>query len=158
MLTEVRFIPAGNHAKGIEMPKYETAGASGMDLKAAAFGTDCQAVAEYTIPPGQRVLVQSGFRIEMEPGFEAQVRPRSGLALRRGLTVLNSPGTVDHDYRGEIGVILINLGAIEQTILRGSRVAQLVIAPVARATIRLASPEMATPTHRGGGGFGSTGD
>ena len=138
------------HAEGLPLPAYETAGSAGMDLRAA--------VAEETpviLPPGGRALVPTGLKIALEPGFEAQVRPRSGLALKHGLTCLNSPGTIDSDYRGEVGVILINHGQEPFAIKRGERIAQLVIAKCEQA----AMIEVATldETARGAGGFGSTG-
>jgi dUTP pyrophosphatase len=108
-----------------------------------------------SLAPGQRALVPTGLFIEIPEGYEAQVRPRSGLALKRGLTVLNSPGTIDADYRGEVGVILVNLSQEEQRIEKGERVAQLLFAPVARA--ELVEVEALGETERGSGGFGSTG-
>jgi dUTP pyrophosphatase len=102
-----------------------------------------------------RVLVPTGLVLEIPPGYEAQIRPRSGLAIRHGITVLNSPGTIDSDYRGELGIILINLGAESFTVRDGDRIAQLVVAPVSRADIT--ETEGVSPTDRGGGGFGSTG-
>ena len=108
-----------------------------------------------TLAPGERAIVPTGIRIELPPGYEAQVRPRSGLALAKGVTCLNSPGTVDSDYRGELKVVLINLGSESVTIVDGDRIAQLVVAPVSRARFVGASSLM--PTERGSGGFGSTG-
>ena len=120
-----------------------------MDLRAALEG-------DLVLAPGDRVLVPTGLFLQIPPGYEAQVRPRSGLALKRGLTVLNAPGTIDADYRGEVGVILVNLSAAEQIIAPGDRVAQLLFAPVTRGElIEVAALE---ETARGGGGFGSTGD
>jgi dUTP pyrophosphatase len=136
------------HGKDLPLPSYQSALAAGLDLLAA--------VAEpLNIAPGARALVPTGIAIALPAGSEAQVRPRSGLAVRHGLTVLNAPGTIDADYRGEIQVLLVNLGSDPVTILRGMRIAQLVIAPVTRATLG----EVATldQTGRGGGGFGSTG-
>ena len=138
------------HADGLPLPAYETSGSAGMDLRAA--------VAEetpMTLAPGARALVPTGLKIALEPGFEAQVRPRSGLALKHGITCLNSPGTIDSDYRGEVGVILINHGSEAFVIKRGERVAQLVIARCEQA----AMVEVGTldDTARGSGGFGSTG-
>jgi len=132
----------------LPLPAYETDQSAGMDLAAAI-------VEDLPLPPGQRAVVPTGFGIALPPGFEAQVRPRSGLALNNGVTVLNSPGTIDADYRGEIKVILINLGPDEFLIRRGTRIAQLVIAPVTQATWTEVAelPE----TERGDGGFGSTG-
>ena len=136
------------HAEGIELPSYATEGSAGLDLRAA--------VEEPVIlRPFQRALIPTGFIFEIPEGYEGQVRPRSGLALKKGVTVLNSPGTIDSDYRGEVKVILINLGQEEVTIERGERIAQLVIAPVTRA--QLVEVEEVSQTSRGAGGFGSTG-
>ncbi len=138
------------HAVGLPLPAYESAGAAGLDLRAAlAEG----AVLE--LAPGARDLVPTGLCLQLPEGFEAQVRPRSGLAARHGVTVLNAPGTVDSDYRGEVKVILINHGTQTYPIRRGDRIAQLVIAPVARAQFSEVSALEATA--RGTGGFGSTG-
>ena len=137
------------HARGLELPAYETAGAAGLDLKAAV-----PTKAPVTIAPGARALIPTGLKIELPQGFEAQVRPRSGLALKQGITVLNSPGTIDSDYRGEVAVILINLGSEPFLIRRGDRIAQMVIAPVTQA--RLVKVTTLAPTARGAGGFGST--
>ncbi|MNU77815.1 Deoxyuridine 5'-triphosphate nucleotidohydrolase [compost metagenome] len=138
------------HAEGLALPAYETTGSAGMDLRAA--------VAEFepvVLAPGERKLIPTGLKIALEPGYEAQVRPRSGLALKHGVTCLNSPGTIDSDYRGEVGVILINHGQIPFEINRGERIAQMVIAPYAQAVI--AEVEALDETARGAGGFGSTG-
>ena len=134
------------HGAGLPLPAYATEGAAGMDLLAAA---------ALTIPPGGRALVPTGLAVALPPGFELQVRPRSGLALRHGVTVLNAPGTVDEDYRGEVGVILLNTGDVPFAVARGDRVAQAVFAPVVRA----AWDEVAAlpASARGAGGFGSTG-
>ncbi len=137
------------HAAGLDLPAYQTDGAAGLDL-VAALATDEAVV----MAPGARVLVPTGLSIALAPGYEAQVRPRSGLAARHGVTVLNAPGTVDADYRGEIGVILINHGAEPFTVLRGTRIAQLVLARVERLAW-VEAPLDATA--RGTGGFGSTG-
>jgi dUTP pyrophosphatase len=110
---------------------------------------------EISLPPGERVVVPTGLRLEIPEGFEAQVRPRSGLALSHGVTVLNAPGTIDSDYRGEVRVILINLGSEPFTVRRGDRIAQIVFAPAVRA--RFASREIIAESARGEGGFGSTG-
>lgn len=131
------------------LPHYETSGAAGADL-CAAFPGD-----PISIPPGGRALVKTGLSIELVPGFEAQIRPRSGLALKQGITVLNTPGTVDRDYRGEVGVILINLGQEPFVVRSGDRIAQMVIAPVVQAEFAIV--EDLTETERGAGGFGSTG-
>ncbi len=132
------------------MPAYQTDRAAGMDLLAGV-----PAQTRVIIEPGARELVPTGIAIELPDGYEAQVRPRSGLALKHGVTVLNAPGTIDADYRGEIGVILINHGAEAFEISRGDRIAQMIIAPVTRATLTEASEIEATA--RGAGGFGSTG-
>ncbi len=136
------------HGRDLPLPAYETSGAAGMDLRAAVD-------APVTLAPGARTLIPTGFSIAVPDGFEAQVRPRSGLALKQGLSIPNAPGTIDSDYRGEVKVILINLGQEPALIARGDRIAQLVMAPVARADI----VEVATldETARGAGGFGSTG-
>lgn len=140
------------HARDLPLPSYETAGAAGMDLRAAVEG-------DLTLKPGEYVAVPTGLRIALEEGYEAQVRPRSGLAAKHGVTVLNAPGTVDADYRGEIKVILINHGALAYPIKRGDRVAQLVIAPAKQANLLEVGPEefQAMTTERGAKGFGSTG-
>jgi len=134
----------------LPLPSYQTAHAAGLDLLAAV-----STATPLIIAPGERDLVPTGLAIALPEGYEAQVRPRSGLAARHGLTILNAPGTIDADYRGEIQVLLVNLGNAPVTITRGMRVAQLVVAPVVRAQIL----EVATldKTERGSGGFGSTG-
>jgi dUTP pyrophosphatase len=139
-----------SHGAGLPLPAYQTAHAAGLDL-AAAVPTDVPV----TLPPGGRSLVPTGFAIALPEGFEAQVRPRSGLAAHHGVTVLNTPGTIDADYRGEIQVILVNLGSEPFCVTRGLRIAQLVVAPVARASVIEA--ETLDDTARGAGGFGSTG-
>ena len=138
------------HAEGLTLPAYETAGSAGMDLRAAV-----AAFEPVVLAPGERRLIPTGLKIALEPGYEAQVRPRSGLALKHGLTCLNSPGTIDSDYRGEVGVILINHGQEPFVIQRGERIAQMVIAPYAQAV--MAEVEALDETARGAGGFGSTG-
>ena len=138
------------HAEGLPLPAYETVGSAGMDLRAALPEAE-----PMTLEPGTRALVPTGLRIALEPGFEAQVRPRSGLALKHGLTCLNSPGTIDSDYRGEVGVILINHGQDPFVIRRGERIAQMVIARHEQAT--LVEVPALDETARGAGGFGSTG-
>ncbi|MFA7413092.1 MAG: dUTP diphosphatase [Rhizobium sp.] len=138
------------HGKDLPLPAYETAGAAGMDLRAAV--TDDQPM---TLAPGQRAVVPTGFVMEIPEGFEAQVRPRSGLAFKHGITCLNTPGTIDSDYRGEVKVLLVNLGHEPFEISRGMRIAQMVIAPVTQA--RIAEVAAASETERGAGGFGSTG-
>ena len=138
------------HAEGLAIPAYETIGSAGMDLRAAV-----PADQPLTLAPGARALVPTGLKIALEPGWEAQVRPRSGLALKHGVTCINAPGTIDSDYRGEVGVILINHGAEPFVIARGERIAQMVIAAHAQAVI--AEVESLDETARGAGGFGSTG-
>ena len=138
------------HAEGLPLPAYETPGAAGMDLRAAI--PEDQPM---TIRPGARDRAPTGLCIAVPAGFEAQIRPRSGLAAKAGVTCLNTPGTIDSDYRGEVQVILINLGAEDFVIRRGDRVAQMVIAPVASATWR--EVDSLDETTRGAGGFGSTG-
>lgn len=133
------------------LPEYKTSGSAGMDL-CADLGGDGN---ETTIGPGQRKLIQTGLAIAVPPGFEGQIRPRSGLALKQGLTVLNSPGTLDSDYRGPVGIILFNTSEPTQVIRHGDRIAQLVIVPVARAQSFVV--EDLDDTERGSGGFGSTG-
>ncbi|CAN5119171.1 dUTP diphosphatase [soil metagenome] len=138
------------HAEGLALPAYETTGSAGMDLRAAV-----PEDAPITLAPGARALVPTGLKIALEHGWEAQVRPRSGLALKHGLTCLNSPGTIDSDYRGEVGVILINHGADSFVIRRGERIAQMVVAAHAQAVVT--EVESLDETVRGSGGFGSTG-
>jgi dUTP pyrophosphatase len=136
------------HGEGLPLPAYQSAGAAGLDLVAAVD-------APVVLRPGMRALVPTGLILELPSGFEAQVRPRSGLALSQGITVLNSPGTIDSDYRGEVKVLLVNLGDRPFTIARGERIAQLVVARCER--VRLIEAAKASATRRGGGGFGSTG-
>lgn len=138
------------HAEGLPLPAYQTAHAAGLDLLAAVPES-----APLTLAPGEYALVPTGLAIALPEGFEAQVRPRSGLAAKHSVTVLNSPGTIDADYRGEIQVILINHGTEAFTIRRGERVAQMVIAPVVQAA--LVPVASLSDTDRGSGGFGSTG-
>ncbi len=138
------------HAADLPIPRYETAGAAGLDLQAAV-----AAAAPLTLKPGARALVPTGLTMALPVGFEAQVRPRSGLALKQGVTLVNTPGTIDSDYRGEIGVILINHGQEDVVVTRGMRIAQLVIAPVVQAL--LVEVDALDPSDRGAGGFGSTG-
>lgn len=141
-------ITALPHAEGLDLPAYATEQAAGMDLCAAVSN-------DLVIEPGRRVLVPTGLSIALPDGYEAQIRPRSGLALKNGITVLNSPGTIDADYRGEIQVILANLGVESFTITRGMRIAQMVVAAYTRVEWEKVS-ELST-TARGAGGFGSTG-
>jgi dUTP pyrophosphatase len=138
------------HAAGLPAPAYATADAAGMDLSAAV-----EDDAPVTLAPGQRAAIPTGLQLAIPQGFEGQVRPRSGLALKNAVTVLNAPGTIDADYRGEVKVILINLGTEPFEITRGMRIAQLVFAPVVRATMQQAAT--LDETARGEGGFGSTG-
>lgn len=136
------------HAQDLPLPGYATDGAAGMDLLAAVMSS-------VVIPPGGRMLVPTGLRIAIPAGYELQVRPRSGLALKNGIVLPNSPGTIDEDYRGEVGVILLNAGDAPFTVERGMRIAQAVIAPVVRAAWREVAELPVTA--RGTGGFGSTG-
>ena len=138
------------HAADLPIPRYETAGAAGLDLQAAV-----AADAPLTLKAGARALVPTGLMLALPKGFEAQVRPRSGLALKQGVTLVNAPGTIDSDYRGEIGVILINHGQEDVVVIRGMRIAQLVIAPVIQAF--LVEADVLDESDRGAGGFGSTG-
>jgi dUTP pyrophosphatase len=136
------------HGKGLPSPAYATSQSAGMDLYAA---TDKDIV----LKPGQRQLIPAGFAMALPKGFEAQIRPRSGLAFKNGITVLNTPGTIDADYRGEIKVLLVNLGTEDFTITRGMRMAQMVIAPFTQTAWQ--EEESLEDTERGAGGFGSTG-
>ena len=138
------------HGADLPLPEYQSALAAGLDLLAAV-----PADAPLELGPGARALVPTGIAIALPPGFEAQVRPRSGLAARHGITVLNTPGTVDADYRGELQVILVNLGAEPFVVSRGMRIAQLIVAPVQR--IKLVEVDALDSTVRAQGGFGSTG-
>ncbi len=138
------------HGEGLPLPAYETSGAAGMDLRAAV-SEDRPLV----IVPGKRALVPTGLVMEIPPGFEGQVRPRSGLAFKHGITCLNTPGTIDSDYRGEVKVLLVNLGNDDFEVTRGMRIAQIVFASVEQAQIEERS--LAGSTQRGSGGFGSTG-
>lgn len=138
------------HSEGLPSPAYETQGAAGMDLRAAV-----PEDRPILLLPAKRALVPTGLIMEVPAGFEAQVRPRSGLALKHGITCLNTPGTIDSDYRGEVMVLLVNHGDEDFEIGRGMRIAQMVIAPVVHATIEEHS--LSSKTERGAGGFGSTG-
>ncbi|MEN3288277.1 MAG: dUTP pyrophosphatase [Bradyrhizobium sp.] len=144
---DVRVLP---HGEGLPLPAYQTAFAAGLDLLAAVPDD-----APVVLAPGRHAMVPTGLSIALPEGYEAQVRPRSGLAAKHGVTVLNAPGTVDADYRGEVCVLLINHGPAPFTISRGERIAQMVIAAVVRADLAIA-PAL-TATQRGSGGFGSTG-
>jgi dUTP pyrophosphatase len=139
-----------SHGEGLALPAYQTEHAAGLDLVAAVAETS-----PVTLAPGERSLVPTGLAIALPAGFEGQVRPRSGLALKHGITVLNAPGTIDADYRGEVSVILINHGGEPFVIRRGERIAQLVVSPVRRAELTVAISLDETP--RGSGGYGSTG-
>ncbi|WP_341198136.1 dUTP diphosphatase [Hyphomonas chukchiensis] len=138
------------HFEGLSLPAYETAGSAGMDVRAAL-----PEVEPLVLAPGARAMVPTGLSVAIPEGYEIQVRPRSGLAAKHGLTCLNTPGTIDSDYRGEIKVILINLGTEPFTIARGERIAQLVLAPVTQ--LGWAEVDTLDETRRGTGGFGSTG-
>ncbi|HYW64178.1 MAG TPA: dUTP diphosphatase [Bradyrhizobium sp.] len=138
------------HGRGLPLPAYQSADAAGLDLLAAV-----PDAAPVTLAPGQHALIPTGLVIALPKGYEAQVRPRSGLAAKHGVTVLNAPGTIDADYRGEVGVLLINHGDAPFTIKRGERIAQMVIAPVTHA--ELTAVASLSGTDRGSGGFGSTG-
>lgn len=145
IVVAVRRLP---HGEGLPLPAYATPGSAGLDLVAAL-------ERPVEIQPGGRTLVPTGLAIELPEGYEAQIRPRSGLALRHGLTVLNTPGTVDSDYRGEVSVLLVNLGDRPVTLSRGERIAQMVVAPVTR--IAWSEQASLSETKRGAGGYGSTG-
>ena len=136
------------HSEGLELPSYASEGAAGADLRAAV-------ESEMVIAPGERVAVPTGLILEIPAGWEGQVRPRSGLAIRDGLTVVNAPGTIDSDYRGELKVLLVNLGAQDVIISRGDRIAQLLVTPALQAAF--VEVEALETTDRGAGGFGSTG-
>jgi dUTP pyrophosphatase len=143
-LHEVKIVSKSHH----EAPSYQTAGASGMDIRALLD-------TPLTLAPMERALIPTGIFLEMDPSLECQVRPRSGLALKKGLTVLNTPGTIDADYRGEVGVILVNLSSESVTITDGERIAQLVFCKVEK--VNLIQVQTLTSSDRGEGGFGSTG-
>ena len=150
VVTKMDKIPALKikRKEGAVLPQYESSGAAGMDIR-AFIGEDM------TVPPMGKLKVPTGLFMEIPPGFEGQVRPRSGLAARHGVTVLNAPGTIDSDYRGEVEVILVNLGQEAFTVRNGDRIAQILISPVFRAD--LSEVELLSSTERGTGGFGSTG-
>jgi dUTP pyrophosphatase len=147
---EVRITRMAHHDPALDLPAYETRGAAGMDLRLCALDR-----AAVTLAPGARALLPTALSIALPDGVEAQVRPRSGLALKHGVTVANAPGTVDSDYRGELKVILINLGDAPVTLEHGARIAQMIFAPVLRA--KWVEVETLDETQRGAGGFGSTG-
>ena len=142
----VRLRHVGGRGAPLDLPRYETAGAAGMDLRADE---------PFSLAPGERRLVPTGLALELPPGHEGQVRPRSGLAVRHGIALVNAPGTIDSDYRGEVQVVLVNLGQAPVTFARGDRIAQLVVAPVTRVALEVVDDLSATD--RGAGGFGSTG-
>ncbi len=146
-IVDVRIKPLDNY-EGLELPAYETAQSAGMDLRAAV-------TEDVTIPPGEWRLIPVGIAIALPAGFEAQVRPRSGLAAKHGISCVNTPGTIDSDYRGELKVNLINHGKVDFNVKRGDRIAQMIIAPVTQAVWQVA--ETLDETERGTGGFGSTG-
>jgi len=146
MSLTVRLTRVGQRGPPLELPRYETEGSAGMDLRADE---------AFSLAPGERRLVPTGLAMELPPGHEGQVRARSGLAVRHGIALVNAPGTVDSDYRGEVKVLLVNLGQEPVAFARGDRIAQLVVAPVVRARVELA--EDLAGSARGAGGFGSTG-
>jgi dUTP pyrophosphatase len=138
------------HAADLPMPAYQTAHAAGLDLLAAV-----PAASPVKIAPGERAMIPTGIAVALPPGYEGQIRPRSGIAIRHGVTVLNSPGTIDSDYRGEIQVILVNLGAESFEIRRGTRIAQMIVAPILQ--VKIVESVSLDSTERESGGFGSTG-
>ncbi|MBL1420942.1 MAG: dUTP diphosphatase [Alphaproteobacteria bacterium] len=138
------------HFAGLEIPKYESLGAAGLDIRAAIDEDK-----PITLKPGERCLVPSGLKMEIPLGYEVQVRPRSGLAFKHGVTLVNTPGTIDSDYRGEVSTLMINLGQVDFIITRGERVAQWVIAPVVQTSFTIV--DELSDTARGTGGYGSTG-
>jgi dUTP pyrophosphatase len=146
MAVTLRVRRVGERGPPLELPRYETPDSAGLDLRADE---------AFTLAPGERRLVPTGLAVEIPPGHEGQVRARSGLAVRHGVALVNAPGTVDADYRGEVKVILVNLGQDAVSFARGDRIAQLVIAPVVQAQVQLV--EDLPGSHRGAGGFGSTG-
>lgn len=146
MAVTVRVRRVGERGPPLELPRYETPGSAGMDLRADE---------PFTLAPGERRLVPTGLAVEIPQGHEGQVRARSGLAVRHGVALVNAPGTIDADYRGEVKVILVNLGQDAVSFARGDRIAQLVVAPVVQAQVELV--EDLSGSHRGAGGFGSTG-
>nr|WP_193747361.1 dUTP diphosphatase [Ruegeria sp. ANG-S4] len=150
MMVAIRVIREDWADQSVALPAYETAGAAGADVRA-----NLPDGAPIILQPGQRSLVPTGLRIEIPPGYEVQVRPRSGLALKHGITLPNTPGTIDSDYRGPLGVIVLNAGHEAFEIAHGERIAQLVVAPVVQAAFE--TVEMLGETQRGAGGFGSTG-
>ncbi len=150
-MIQVKVKKLSHYDESFNLPSYETKGAAGADVRASL-----EDKGELVIKPGMRILVPTGLSMEIPFGFEIQVRPRSGLSFKTGLMVLNAPGTVDSDYRGEVKVILGNLGTVDEVIKHGDRVAQLVLAPVTQALYEVSSDDL-SETARGAGGFGSTG-
>jgi dUTP pyrophosphatase len=146
MPVRVKLRRVANRGPPLDLPRYETPGAAGLDLRSDE---------AFTLAPGERRLVPTGLAVELPPGHEGQVRPRSGLALKHGVGMVNAPGTIDSDYRGEVGVLLVNHGQAPVSFARGDRIAQLVVAPVVQAELELV--ETLAESGRGGGGFGSTG-
>lgn len=149
-MVEIKIAHDGGADQSLPLPAYETAGAAGADLRA-----NLPDRASLTLAPGARALVPTGLRLEIPQGYEVQIRPRSGLALKHGITLPNSPGTIDSDYRGPLGVIVMNAGEADFTIAHGDRIAQMVLAPVVQAQFTLVST--LSGSERGSGGFGSTG-
>lgn len=150
MMPRIRLVRLPDADPAVPLPSYETPGAAGADIRA-----NFPDRGSVTLQPGERCLIPTGLAVEIPPGYEMQLRPRSGAALKQGLSLPNSPGTIDSDYRGPLGVILINLGDAPVVIAHGDRIAQAVIAPVAQAVFEIA--ETLSNTERGAGGFGSTG-
>jgi dUTP pyrophosphatase len=146
MPVRVKLRRVANRGPPLDLPRYETPGAAGLDLRADE---------AFTLAPGERRLVPTGLAVELPHGHEGQVRPRSGLALKHGVGMVNAPGTIDSDYRGEVGVLLVNHGQAPVSFVRGDRIAQLVVAPVVQAELELV--DALAESGRGGGGFGSTG-
>lgn len=153
MAPELRIMWEDGADRDLALPAYETPGAAGADIRANLAGAD--RAAGVTLQPMERRIIPTGFRVEIPPGFEMQIRPRSGLALKHGITLPNTPGTIDSDYRGPLGVALVNLGATPYTIHHGDRIAQMIVAPVVQ--VSFAVVEHLSDTDRGAGGFGSTG-
>lgn len=153
MAPELRVVWEDWADRALPLPSYETPGAAGADIRANL--PEAERAAGITLQPMQRLIVPTGFRVEIPMGYEMQIRPRSGLALKHGITLPNTPGTIDSDYRGPLGVALVNLGEAPFTVQHGDRIAQMIVAPVVQA--RFAVVEHLSETERGEGGFGSTG-
>lgn len=153
MAPELRVLWEDWADRNLPLPSYETPGAAGADIRANL--PEAERAAGITLQPMQRLIVPTGFRVEIPMGYEMQIRPRSGLALKHGITLPNTPGTIDSDYRGPLGVALVNLGEAPFTVQHGDRIAQMIVAPVVQA--RFAVVEHLSETERGEGGFGSTG-